>query len=219
MDTADWFKAFPALGAVDDPVWQRISTNAVPVSIPAGQIVFQPNDPCQYFMFILDGSVKIYRAGENGRELVLYRVERGELCVLSLTNIMEGSHYNAEGMTETPVRGVRITVDEFDQAMAGSAGFRRFIITTLTHRICVLMKLAHELAFSQLDIRILQALCALARHQRTNTLSITHEQLAREVGSTREVVSRLLKQMEHKGYLRLARGQINVTVPENLMEV
>ncbi len=202
---------FPSLNELDDPVWNEIVSAAPDMTIPPDTVMLCKGDPCNSLMLISDGSVKVHEVSESGREIVLYRVDPGDLCVLSLTSLVDDVPYGAEAVTETPVTALVLTLEQFQQAMAGSAGFRNFVVSTLARRLQDVMALVEEIAFKRLDNRLACALYQLFDKNQSDTLKITHQDLARELGTSREVMSRLLKEFEQsRGCIRLNRGSIEL---------
>lgn len=211
--------AFPSLSAVDDPVWSGIVAEAGIVEAPHGMVMMCKGDPCNNLMLISDGCLRVREVSEGGREIVLYRVNPGDLCVLSLTSLVDDVPFGAEAVNETPVTGLVISQAQFQTALAGSAGFRNFVLSTLARRLCDVMALVEEIAFQRLDNRLACALYQLFDKGGTDTLKVTHQDLAKELGTSREVMSRLLKEFEQsRGYIRLRRGAIELVSKDGLAD-
>lgn len=140
---------------------------------------------------------------------MLYRVTGGESCIMTTACLLSQDTYNAEGLTETPVQAVAIPKAAFDELMARSAEFRRFVFSDYASRITDLLHVVEEVAFERIDKRLAQKL--LERADPQGQLSATHQDLAVELGTAREVVSRHLKEFQRRGWLELTRGQISVT--------
>jgi CRP/FNR family transcriptional regulator len=204
--TQTWPEQFPELRGVDDPAWREVLAASRIVRLPAGTSVFRDGDSCRSYMLVLSGSMRIQKVSESGREIVLYRVEAGQGCVLTTSCLLAGRNYPAEGVTETEVTAVTIPLDRFEQGLAQSPGFRRFIFSTYTRRLTDLIMLIEEVAFGRIDVRLAHY---LLRHAGGDgSLTVTHQELAVELGSAREVISRQLKEFERRGWVRLGRGRI-----------
>jgi CRP/FNR family transcriptional regulator len=147
--------------------------------------VFAEHQPCQGFPLVLEGSIKVIKLAANGRELMLYRVMPGGSCIIS-SCLLGHSDYNARGIAETPLTLLALPVSTFTTLMVEHAPFRDFVFHLFADRIGELMQLVEEVAFARLDQRLAKLL--LARHE--STLNVTHQQLADELGSVREIVSR-----------------------------
>ncbi len=158
--------------------------------------------------------MRVQQTGTNGREIVLYRVQRGESCVLTTSCLLAHAHYAAQGVSETPVHAVAIPAARFHEGLNRSEGFRNFVFQGYGQRLADLMLLVEEVAFDRLEARLARRLLALASGRRT--LDLTHQALAVEIGSAREVVSRQLKDFERHGWVRLARGHIEILDHEAL---
>lgn len=206
-----WLDAFPALLNVDDPTWRSILTAAKIVTLPPGITVFRHGDRCQNYFLVLEGAIRVQKSSESGREIVLYRVEAGQGCVLTTSCLLANEHYPAEGITETEVRAVVLPADRFYEGMAKSTGFRDFVFATYGKRILDLILLVEEVAFGRIDIRLAQ--CLLVHASRAHPIANTHQELAIELGTAREVVSRQLKEFERRGWVKLHRGRIDILDP------
>lgn len=212
----DWLTAFPDLSGIRDPAWGEAVQAARTMTLPAGMVVVREGDPCQNFLLIAEGTIRVYKTGENGREILLYRTCAGEICVLTLSNLLEGQAYSAEVVTEEPVRAVSIPLHYFDQAMARSDAFRRVILATMSRRLNEMMRLVEQVTFQSLDLRLACLLGQLFGQRNCRVVRTTHQELASELGTTREVVSRLLKVFERMGCISLHRGHIELISQEAL---
>lgn len=204
----DWLNHFPALAAAPDAERRRLLAAAQALRVPTGTMVFRPGDVCQNYLMVVEGSVRVQKVSESGREIVLYRVESGQTCVLTTSCLLAGEHYPAEGVAETEVVARALPLAPFHDLLAASEAFHRFVFGSFGGRIAELMVLVEEVAFGRMDSRLAQRLLALG--DSTGRINVTHQQLAAELGSAREVVSRLLKEFERHGWLKLERGQIAI---------
>jgi CRP/FNR family transcriptional regulator len=145
---------------------------------------------------------------------VLYRVLPGQSCVLTTCCILSGDDYPAEGFTESPVRALVVTKPAFDGALESAPAFRRFVFATLGGRIADVIARMEEVAFRPVERRL--AAFLLARAEQAGTIRITHQEIAVELGSAREVVSRHLKRLESSGLVELGRSTVQVLKPVEL---
>jgi CRP/FNR family transcriptional regulator len=185
----------------------HLLAGAKKVSFPAGQTVFRQGDQCTQYFIVLTGSVKVFARGDSGREIVLYRVSAGHTCVLTTSCLMGHSAYPAEGVTETQLEALLIPVEKFQQGMLEES-FRNFVFDSYGQRITELIKLIEQLTFTALDRRLADYL--LDHCDSEASVLITHQQLATELGTAREVVSRHLKEFEKNGWLKMQRGLIKI---------
>ena len=201
-----WWHAFPELREIRDPRWHAIMDKAHAVAVPAGASVFHAGDTCRNYLFVLEGSVCVAKLAETGREIVLYRVGSGETCLLTTSCLIAREHYPAQGIAETGVRAAVLATGLFHEALAISPEFRAFVFASFGARLTELMLLIEAITFGRADARLARRL--LESDSASDELTVTHQQLAAELGTAREVVSRLLKEFERQGHVRLARGRI-----------
>ena len=207
---------FPELKSITDDYGKQVLNSATPVRVPAGVTVFRHGDQCQQYLLVCKGSVKVVQSSPEGREIVLYRVQNAESCVLTTTCLLSNENYTANGITETEVTALAISAENFQQGLEHSQLLRDFVFKQYAKRLGELLHLVNALAFECLDTRLAQCLLRQADNQR---LKITHQALASELGSTREVISRRLKEFEHLGWVKLHRGVIDICDAEHLQSL
>ena len=179
---------------------------------PAGSVVFEANRPCTGFPLVLDGSVRVTMSAPTGREILLYRVEPGESCILSGGCLLGHSDYTATGIAERDARILNIPPALFHELMLQYEPFRRYVFGMYGARLAEVMELVEEVAFRRLDTRL-----ALLLVHRGPVIHATHQKLADELGSVREIVSRLLRSFEERGWVRLERERVTVLEPKSLV--
>lgn len=212
----EWLAAFQELAAISDPAWREALRAAKELQLPHGTTVVRRGDPCQSFLLVLEGTIRVYENSEGGREISLYRTCGGELCILTLSGLFASGHYAAEARTDGAVRVAAIPVALFRRALGESEAFRDFILATLVRRLSDVMRLVDQVTFQHLDLRLACLLGHLFERNRSPSLSTTHEELARELGTDRVVVSRILKEFERMGCIRLRWRRIELVSPEAL---
>lgn len=200
----------PAFDGLEPELRARVDTDSRMLDLPAGETVFRPGDPCRGLPLVLEGSIRVQMTGCSGHEIVLYRIGDADVCTLSIGCLMANRGYRAEAIVEMPTRATALPWPLFDELMAGSASFRRRIISAYGERLDTLMMLVEEVAFGRMDTRLAEWLNA---HAQDTPLRVTHHYLAVELGTAREVVSRLLKEFERAGRIKLARGRIDMLAP------
>lgn len=179
-------------------------------------ILFHENMVCDYFMLILDGCIRVFKESNEGREVTLYRVEPGQLCIHNLNSLVDGIQYPIIARAEKPVRGLAITRTAFKKALDESSSFRNYVLRTLTGRISHMADLISGFAFDRLDLRVACWLNEQFERSCGRPIKITHSDVADELGTTREMISRILKDFEHKRCLQLARGKIHLLCKHTL---
>lgn len=205
-------RACPDLAVVDDPKWQEIISTTNQVSLPVGTRLLSPDNVCRQFMLLVSGCVRVYQQTPNDREVTLYRIHEGDLCVLSVNGLMHKKKFGAFAECESEITALTFTREQFMRAMEIYEPFREFVLTGLTDRFRDVISLVEETVFESLDTRMVCMLARLSRESGDNTLKITHQELARELGTSREVISRLLKGFEKQGCIKLGRGVIHVMI-------
>lgn len=213
-----WVSDFPELARITDPAWLEAKQAATLHTLQRGTLLFRAGSPCLNFVLVVEGVIRVYMTSESGREILLYRVGAGEICVLTLSNLLGGAVYSAEGMTETGTCIVSIPPSYFNRALTSSHEFRAFIFSMIGRRLGEIMVLLEEITFKRLDIRLAQLLAQHSDSRGSNNLQMTHNDLAAELGSSREVISRILKEFERRGWVRLERGQIHIISRVDLVQ-
>jgi CRP/FNR family transcriptional regulator len=159
-------------------------------------------------VLLLDGTVRVQQTSETGREIVLYRIHAGESCVLTTACLIGHEEYQAEALAETRVRAVITPRTLFDELMGSSSEFRKFVFTAFSHRITNLFRVIEEVAFGRIDVRLALRLLDLVDEH--GIVSATHQEIANELGSAREVISRQLREFQRRGWIRGSRGAIEL---------
>ena len=213
----EWPSCFPELAQSNDPSIERLLESAHRVTVKAQEFVFHMGAPCSAYLLSVNGTIRVQLIAENGRAVTLYRVRSGGSCILTTSCLLSGQHYPAEAIAETDVIALAIEHQGFQRTMDESAGFRRFVFTNFSRRLADTIHRVEEIAFTSIDKRLAGVLLDF---QRSGSLSdITHQALAVELGTAREVVSRHLKRFETSGWIHLGRGEIKITDPEEISRI
>lgn len=209
----DWTRRFAGLSQLSDPVRAQLIARSRIVTLPGGTVIFGPGQAPKAMLLLLEGAVRVQQTTENGREIFLYRVQAGESCVLTTACLLAYEDYTAEGVAETEVRAATLSREDFEAMIVESAEFRRFVFATYSRRITDLFTVIAEIAFRRMDVRLSALLVARAEG---GVVQATHQALASELGTAREVVSRTLQEFARRGWLEQARGEIRLTAPSAL---
>ena len=193
---------------IHDSAGKTVLAKSQTMDFPANITVFRQGDLCQNYIMVLKGSVKVFTRAENGREILLYRVQTGESCTLTTACLFGNNKYPAEGVTETDVTAMIIPHEVFNTGLENSSDFRRMVFDGYSKQLSNIISLVEEVSFGRIDVRLAKAL----QHHIVGdmTLHITHQALANELGSVREVISRQLKEFENRGWVKLNRGSIEI---------
>lgn len=200
--------SFPQFARLDPDSARMLEGAARTITIPAGTVLFQDGTECSSYVLVMDGSIRVQKVSEGGREIVLYRVESGQSCVLTTNCLIAREDYAAEGIAETEVRALVLPAATFRQLLGKSEAFRDFVFAAYATRIADLLMLIEEVAFGRIDVRLAGWLRGHADGQ--GEIRATHQDIATELGTAREVISRQLKEFERRGWVTLHRGRIQV---------
>jgi CRP/FNR family transcriptional regulator len=201
-----WEAYFPGFLLCGESAIVSLMESATLVNIPAGQQVFALGSSCENYLLLLKGSVKAQLISENGREMMLYQVRPGDSCVLTTSCLLSGDNYPAEAFAEDEVSAFVISSHAFYRCIENSAFFREFVFKNFSARLSNIIGRMGEIVFAGIDWRLAKELLSA----NSAVLNLTHQQLATQLGSAREVVSRHLKQFEAKGWVSLNRGTISI---------
>lgn len=205
---AAWTASFPGLRQLLPELLASLEATTRVIDLPAGHRIYGPGQSPQSYLLLLAGAVRVQQVSDTGREIVLYRVNAGESCALTTACLMGYEDYLAEAIAETDVRAVAIPRATFDDMIARSPEFRRFVFTAFSARVTDLFRIIEAVAFARMDIRLAQKLVELAHGG--DAIVVTQQQLASELGTAREVISRLLGEFQHRGWIAQTRGHISI---------
>lgn len=177
-------------------------------TIPSHEILLDIGDKMTHVPLILNGAVKIIREDNQGEEIALYYIEKGDTCAISFVNCIHRTESMFRGITEKETDGIFIPVDIIDTWLAKYKSWREFVIDTYHLRLMEMVESIDSLAFMKLDDRLHKYLIDKVKVLNTNTLIITHQEIAADIHTSRVVVSRLLKILENEGKLKIRRNRI-----------
>ena len=207
MENLTWLNAFPPLMLLEPGAREILTKTARLVEAPIGTIGYREGGACGAYVMRLAGQSRVYKMSSSGREILLYRVAAGETCVITTTCLLGNSNYPASTIVEQAIQDVIIPAAAFNQLMIDSKVFRTFVMTNYGALITDLIVLLDEVAFHHLDARLAKLLI----EDGSEKISRTHQLMADELGTAREVVSRQLKRFEQKGWVVLGRGQLEIS--------
>jgi CRP/FNR family transcriptional regulator len=213
MTANELAELYPVLAELPGDAAPQALAQLQPITVPAGTVLFDERQPCQGFPLVLAGGIRVLKPAANGRELPLYWVLPGESCIITSSCLLGHSDYNARGVAESETTLLLLPRPLFDTLLAEQA-FRDFIFHLFSERIAELMQLVEEVAFRKLDQRLAGLLLGKGR-----IIHATHQQLADELASVREMVSRLLKSFAAQGLVRLSREQVEILDPAGLRRI
>ncbi len=215
MMDLSWLESFPDLQELDQNARELLAKSARIVEAPVGTIGYREGGACGAYVMRLAGQSRVFKMSASGREILLYRVGPGETCVITTTCLLGNSDYPASTVVEKPIKDVIIPSAAFNQLMVDSKVFRTFVMTNYGALISDLIVLLDEVAFHSLDAR----LAKLLLDDGSEHVQKTHQQIADELGTAREVISRQIKRLEQKGWVALGRGQVEILDREALTDL
>jgi CRP/FNR family transcriptional regulator len=182
--------------------------------IPKGSFISHEGDRCHYISFVASGRARVYKLGESGREITLYRLEEGESCILTASCVLSQKAFPAIAEAETDIEAVLIPSEIFRNWIKIYDEIRDYVFNLLSDRLSSVIEVIEEIAFKNMDKRIADFI--IKKNSIGNEIKITHQEIASELGTSREVVSRILKDFEHEQLINVSRGAIFIKNSEIL---
>lgn len=184
------------------------------MAVAKGQVLFRPGQACGGFVVVHQGTVRVSLTAANGREIVLYRVRRGDVCLQTFSALVHGTAYTAEGLAETDLVIEIVPPGVFQARVAEDEAFRARLFAAVADRFSDLERLVEDVALTGIPARLARALLRMADDR--GTVNVRHEALAVEIGTAREVISRQLAAFARAGLIDGTRGEIGLVSPEGL---
>ena len=207
-------EALPFLQTASPEVIRDFKANAYFAKIPSGREIFVEGDKVDGIALMMSGVVRVYKLGETGREITLYRFGEGESCVITANAILNRQDFPAIAQVEQDAEAVMIAAEIFDEWVRKYDPWRDFVFSLVSDRLASVMEIVDQVAFHRMDRRVASFL--LNRSKLQNPIMITHQEIANEIGSSREVISRLLEDFSNRELVRLSRGEIRILDFEGL---
>lgn len=204
-----WIDGFEGLSRLPTDIRAQLESGSKIIRVPAGTQIFAPGQSSDNLLLLLEGTVRVQQKSETGREVFLYRVHAGESCVLTTACMLAHQEYSADGIAETDVSAVAIPRTTFDDLVAQSKTFRDFVFAAYSKRITDLFTLIDDIVFQRVDVRLASRLLELANQD--DVVFATHAVLATELGTAREVISRILSEFQRRGWIEQSRGEVRLT--------
>jgi CRP/FNR family transcriptional regulator, anaerobic regulatory protein len=203
-----WIDRFPGLTSLPPDLGAHLVARSRVLILPAHARVFEAGQHPDNMLLLLSGTIRVQQVSDTGREIFLYRVHSGESCILTTACMLADDDYAAEGIAETDIEAVAIPRATFDDLTGRSALFRSFIFRAYSRRIADLFSLIDDIVFQRMDVRLAERLLHL---EQEGLIRATHQELAVELGTAREVISRTLGEFQRRGWVELARGEVSIT--------
>ena len=203
-----WLELFPSLKALPPEHLAMARARVHFAELATGDVAYHQGWACPNYVMCLEGGTRAFKTSSTGRELLIYRVNAGSTCAFTTQCLLAGGTFPAESVAEAPTRMAALPAATFHELMGASPHFRSFVLDDYSRLLASMISLVDEVAFSSLDQRLARRLIAEADAE--GTVSKTHQQLALDLGSVREVISRYLAEWERAGWIRTARGRIEI---------
>lgn len=187
-----------------------IANNALVLTRGKGTVLFEPGNACGGMLLLDRGLIRVSRSGPKGRELTLYRVSPTQICVVTLSCVLAEANYPARGVVERDIHGVLLPATLFGKMSDEVPAFRSYVFGSFTSRLTELIDLASAVTFEHLDARLAAFLARYCEAHESKEVVLTHQDIAAELGTVRERISRLLLDFEADGLIELGRGRIRV---------
>ncbi len=207
MTKNDFIRAFPSFKKSSDGLVNGLLSVSQRKTVPAGSQLYAEGDACSGIAFVLSGEIRVYKIGQTGREITLYEIGPGETCILNASCILSGTSYPAHAVTLAETNLLIVPSEIFRRLVREHETMRDFVFTLLSRRLSGVMELVEEVAFGRMDERLHEYLIEKSGN---NRLEATHQKIANDLGTSREVVSRLLKDFERRGQVSLSRNVITL---------
>jgi len=197
---------FPFFDSLSNEAQTLLLSHTKEVKMPKGMELFMQGDQCKDILFLVEGSVRVYRLHESGQEITLYFLENGEQCNVNLNSAFTDTPAIGTAVCESDIEGYLLPAEVVKTIYAAEAPYQQFVFSLFARRLEGMAGLIEDVRFKKLDHRLLDWL----QEQESSEIMITHEKLASHLGTSREVISRLLKEFEHNGIVQLHRGRIEL---------
>jgi CRP/FNR family transcriptional regulator len=217
MSAIDWTDRFKGTKALPRSVRDRLLNVALIRDHKKGYQVFGPENVPDSLIFLYEGAIRVSQTSGNGRDIVLYRVDAGESCVLTTACMLAEEAYNAEGIAETNIKVVALPKMSFDRLVAEEPVFRSFVFAAYSRRLIDLLRVVDDVAFGRIDVRLAERLLMLAGEDKE--VAATHQEIASELGTAREVISRVLHDFQKRGLISQSRGRIALSDKSSLRAI
>jgi CRP/FNR family transcriptional regulator, anaerobic regulatory protein len=205
--TAEAFVSlFPRFRGEEALVGELLAAARRQAFAPATHLYWE-GDACAAIALVLGGEIRVYRCGESGREITLYEIGPGETCILNASCILANRTYPANAVTLGAGEMLLVPAQTFRRLLGDYEALRAFVYALLSQRLTEVMELVQEVAFGRMDERLVDY---LIEKSADGLLTATHQKIANDLGTSREVVSRLLKDLERRGKIALARNVVQL---------
>ena len=208
---------FHFLQQADAGFVRRFFRSVAKISLPSSQPICQQGTQCSHLALVISGSARVYKIGETGREITLYRIGPGESCILTASCIMNGEPFPAFAISEEEIEAVLINPADVVRWSDETPAWRNYLFSLVSSRLSEVIGVVEEIAFQRVDRRLAGYLVQRPTPP-GGRIELTHQTIASDLGTSREVVSRILKDLEQQQMITTARGVIQISDRQRLIE-
>lgn len=201
-----WQQYFSDFPESNDPAIYDFMNNARLLNLSGRKMVFSVGDPCENYLLLLEGLIRIQLISESGREVMLYTVSSGNSCVLTTSCLLEHKPYPAEAFTDSDITAFLISEDSFRRTLENSEFFRKYVFSNISSRLSSVIHRMEDVVLNPVEVRLAKYLLSTNE----SVIRKTHQELAAEMGTAREVISRHLRELKIAGWIQLSRGKITI---------
>ena len=191
---------------LDNASLEFLKKHLKPIKVAKNNILFFQGDTCDNILFLTNGKVRLYIQSDEGDEITLYQLNAGEQCIVNTASTISQTEAIGSAVTLTDIEGYLFDVKSVKELARTSDAYQSYLFSVYTLRMGSLAKLVNDIKFKKLDERIL----AWLKAENKKSIQTTHETIANELGSSRVVISRVLKELEKSGKISLTRGAIEL---------
>ena len=188
-------------------------------TMPVGAYVFREHEGCGQVGFIVTGSIRVFKEHSSGRSIKLYSIGAGDSCILSMSCALSKPIHQASAIVEQETEILIISTSSFQKLMERSNAARDYVFGLFSARLTDVMLLIEEVVFHRMDERLANILLENSARNKSDTVQTTHERLAEEAGTAREVVTRVLRDFAENNLVAISRGQIKILNRHGLSKV
>jgi len=193
---------------LDATALEFLKKHLKPINVPKGNMLFFQGDICDNILFLTKGNVRLYIQSDDADEITLYQLNPGEQCIINTASNISQTQAIGSATTVTDIEGYLLDTKNIKELAKMSDVYQSFLFSLYTLRMSALAKLVNDIKFKKLDARVLEWL----QSQNKKSIQTTHENIANELGSTRVVISRVLKELENSEKVVLTRGEIELII-------
>lgn len=201
---------YPFIKEIDKKQREQFIKSIQPIESEKGRLLIAEGKVCERVIFVLEGSIRIYKVSESGREITLYRIGPGETCIMTIASILGNHNFEAIAEVEENASLVILSAELFKELFSTNIALQTYVFNELSTKLHEVMLVLEEVAFKSMDQRIGNFLKDKYIKNSKQNIKITHEEIALELGTAREVVSRVLKDFQNRGLIKQLRGTIEI---------